>query len=110
MRLLRWLLLALLLCAAVVEPEANRPAKAGLGRQAMKSTIRQWNPDAGTYGDVLLTLHAPDTGNPAMDEYELWDATTHVAPLMGKAVAVFYDDDTAPTHHYNGAWQSRRVA
>ena len=76
----------------------------------MRSTIRQWNPDAGTYGDVLLTLYAPDTGIPEMDERELWDATTHVAPLMGKAVAVFYDDDTTPTHHYNGAWQSRRVA
>ena len=76
----------------------------------MKSTIRTWNPNAGTYGDVLLTLWAPDTGIREMDERELWDATTHVAPLMGQAVAVFYDDEPKATHHYNGAWQSRRVA
>lgn len=67
----------------------------------MKSTIRAWNADAGTYGEVLLTLYAPDTGDAEADEYDLWQATTAVAPLMGGPVAVFYDDETRATNHYS---------
>ena len=62
----------------------------------MKSTIRAWNCDAGTYGAILLTLYAPDTGDSAQDELDLWDCMCKVAPLMGRSVAVFFGDRTVP--------------
>ena len=75
----------------------------------MKSTIRKWNPDAGTYGDVLLVLYAPDTGDFDADDRALWDATVTVAPLMGEPCAIFWDDEPKSSNHYSN-WQSRRAA
>jgi hypothetical protein len=74
----------------------------------MKSTIRAWNPDAGTYGDVLLTLYAPELTGDWQDEYALWDTTNQVAPLMGRPVAVFFDDEAKPS--WTVANYSRRYA
>ena len=72
----------------------------------MKSTIRQWNPDAGSYGDVLLTLFAPDTGDSEQDDYALWDITKSVMDFMGQPVAAFYDDEPiASSHVSNYVWR-----
>jgi hypothetical protein len=72
----------------------------------MKSTIRAWNPDAGTYGAVLLTLYAPDE---PQGEYVLWDVVRQIADLSREPVAVFFDDETVPTWT-NAAYVARRVA
>ena len=71
----------------------------------MKSIIRQWNPDAGTYGNVLLTLYAP-LGDDA--ELALWEITTHVMGFMAGPVAAFYDDEPVATHHVSN--YVRRIA
>lgn len=56
----------------------------------MTATIRKWNADAGTYGEVRLTLYAPDE---EQGEVVLWSVAKDVAELMREPVAVFFSDD-----------------
>ena len=65
------------------------------------STIRAWNPDAGTYGDVLLTLYAP---NEPQGDMVLCDVLCKIVEMAREPIAVFFDDESVPTWT-NSAWR-----
>ena len=60
----------------------------------MKSVIRSWNADLGTYGEVLLTLYAPDE---PQGEMVLCDVLCKIVEFAKEPIAVFFDDETVPT-------------
>ena len=71
----------------------------------MKSTIRQWNPSLGTYGEVLLTLYSPDE---PQGDVVLCDVLCKIVEMAKEPVAVFFDDEPVPT--WTNSAYARRVA
>lgn len=71
----------------------------------MTATIRKWDADAGTYGEVRLTLYAPAE---PQGEFTLWDVARQVAELMREPVAVFFSDDPAKPAWTVANWTPNR--